>query len=65
MGKIIDYVVFVVLSSITVLYFYAPEELVETILRIKTAGAKFYFLLTVISVHLYFILFFLNGLYLK
>lgn len=58
MGKIIDYVVFVVLSSITVLYFYAPEELVETILRIKTAGAKFYFLLTVISVHLYFILFF-------
>lgn len=55
MGKIIDYIVFVVLSSVIVLCFYSAPELIETIARIKTAGAKFYFLLVIITVHLYFI----------
>jgi len=54
MGKIIDYIVFVVLSSILVLCFYSAPELIETIARIKTAGAKFYFLLVIITVHLYY-----------
>lgn len=55
MGKVIDYIVFVVLSSVIVLCFYSPFELIETVLRIRTAGAKFYFLLVIITVHLYFI----------
>jgi len=54
MGKIIDYIVFVVLSSVLVLCFYSAPELIETIARIKTAGAKFYFLLVIITVHLYY-----------
>lgn len=54
MGKIIDYIVFVVLSSILVLCFYSAPELIETIARIRTAGAKFYFLLVIITVHLYY-----------
>jgi hypothetical protein len=55
MGKFIDYIVFVVVSTILVLFFYSPVELQETILHIKTAGAKFYFLLAIITVHLYFL----------
>ncbi|MGL5716236.1 MAG: hypothetical protein ACRCX2_24675 [Paraclostridium sp.] len=55
MGKFIDYIVFVVLSSVLVLCFYSAPELIETITRIKTAGAKFYFLLVIITVHLYFV----------
>lgn len=54
MGKFIDYIVFIVLSSILVLCFYSAPELIETIARIKTAGAKFYFLLVIITVHLYY-----------
>lgn len=54
MRKIIDYIVFIVLSSVIVLCFYSVPELIETILRIKTAGAKFYFLLVLITVHLYY-----------
>lgn len=54
MGKIIDCIVFVVLSSVIVLCFYSAPELMETIARIKTAGAKFYFLLVIITVHLYY-----------
>lgn len=54
MGKIIDYIVFIVLSSVMVLCFYSAPELIETIARIKTAGAKFYFLLVIITVHLYY-----------
>jgi hypothetical protein len=55
MGKFIDYIVFVVVSSVLVLCFYPLAELIETIVRIRTAGAKFYFLLVLISVHLYFL----------
>ena len=36
---------FVVVSSVLVLCFYPLAELIETIVRIRTAGAKFYFLL--------------------
>ncbi len=54
MGKFIDYIVFIVLSSILVLCFYSAPELIETIARIRTAGAKFYFLLVIITVHLYY-----------
>lgn len=54
MGKIIDCIVFIVLSSILVLCFYSAPELIETIARIRTAGAKFYFLLVIITVHLYY-----------
>lgn len=54
MGKIIDYIVFVVLSSVVVLCFYSAPELIETIIHIRTAGAKFYFLLVLITVHLYY-----------
>lgn len=55
MGKFIDYIVFVVVSTILVLFFYSPTELQETILHIRTAGAKFYFLLAIIIGHSYFL----------
>lgn len=54
MEKFIDYIVFIVLSSVVVLCFYSAPELIETIARIKTMGAKFYFLLVIITVHLYY-----------
>lgn len=54
MGKFIDYIVFIVLSSVLVLCFYPPSEFQETIIHIRTAGAKFYFLLVLITVHLYY-----------
>lgn len=55
MGKFIDYIVFIVLSSILVLCFYSAPELIETIAHIRTTGAKFYFLLVIITIHLYFV----------
>lgn len=60
MGKVIDYIVVIVISSVLVLFFYSPVELQETIWRIKSAGIKFYFLLAIIIVHLYFLLIFVE-----
>lgn len=60
MGKLIDYIVFVIVSNILILFFYLPIELQETILHIRTAGAKFYFLLAIIIVHSYFLLIFIE-----
>ena len=60
MGKIIDYVVFSVISSILILFFYSPTELCATFKCIISAGVKFYFLLTVIMLQLYFLLIFIE-----
>jgi hypothetical protein len=60
MGKLIDYIVFVVVSSVLVLCFYPRVELIETILHIRTAGAKFYFLLAIIIGHSYFAVIFIE-----
>lgn len=60
MGKFIDYIVFVVVSTILVLFFYSPVELQETILHIRTAGAKFYFLLAIIIGYSYFFVIFVE-----
>jgi hypothetical protein len=60
MGKFIDYIVFVVVSTILVLFFYSPVELQETILHIRTAGTKFYFLLAIIIGYSYFFVIFVE-----
>jgi hypothetical protein len=62
MGKFIDYIVFVVVSTILVLFFYSPVELQETFRCIESVGIKFYFLLNVIIVHLYFWVIFVEWL---